>query len=181
MEIKLKCQHGGIPFCCQRVPDLCCTQTSLGHVWAVAGHLMPGRLHSNINWVCPRVDTWSSSGLKKFGIERRQITRELQSPPQMPSAVGSNSSGTAGACRNASQAKCLALAQSLNSSAPLRFNEPWSRWHFGIGLDAACHLGAGDWCAHRLDATHALSLRNSIAVPSLTTAQIYLLTQGNLQ
>ncbi|CAE8651137.1 unnamed protein product [Polarella glacialis] len=65
------------------------TQTSLGHACAVAGHLMPGRVHSDINWDCPRVDTWSSSGLKKFGIERRQIIRDLQSP-QMPSAAGSN-------------------------------------------------------------------------------------------
>ncbi|CAE8644400.1 unnamed protein product [Polarella glacialis] len=100
----------------------------------------------------------ASNGLRNFGIERRQITRELQSPPQMPSAVGSNSSGNAGACRNASQAKCFAFAQSLNSFALLPLNEPWSRWHFGIGLDAACHLGAGDWCAHRLDATHTRSV-----------------------
>ncbi|CAE8645605.1 unnamed protein product [Polarella glacialis] len=61
------------------------TQTSLGHACAVAGHLKPGRMHSDINWDCPPVDTWSSSGLKKFGIERRQIIRDLQSA-QMPSA-----------------------------------------------------------------------------------------------
>ena len=46
---------------------------------------MPGRVHGDINWDCPRVDTWSSSGLKTFGIETRQIIRDLQSP-QMPSA-----------------------------------------------------------------------------------------------
>ncbi|CAE8658802.1 unnamed protein product [Polarella glacialis] len=48
---------------------------------------MPGRMHSDINWDCPPVDTWSSSGLEKFGIERRQIIRDLQSA-QMPSAPG---------------------------------------------------------------------------------------------
>ncbi|CAE8594475.1 unnamed protein product [Polarella glacialis] len=72
---------------------------------------MPRGVHSDINWDCPPVHTWSSSGLRKFGIERRRITRELQSPPQMPSAIGSNSSGTAGACRKASRTKWFALAQ----------------------------------------------------------------------
>jgi hypothetical protein len=46
-------------------------------------HLMPGRMQSDIKWDCPPIDTWSSSSLKKFGIERRQIIRDLQSP-QMP-------------------------------------------------------------------------------------------------
>ncbi|CAE8649932.1 unnamed protein product [Polarella glacialis] len=58
---------------------------------------MPRRVHSNINWNCPRADTWASSGFKTFGIEQRQIIRDLQSP-QMFSAAGSNSSGTASAC-----------------------------------------------------------------------------------
>ncbi|CAE8644399.1 unnamed protein product [Polarella glacialis] len=59
---------------------------------------MPRRVHSDINWVCPRTETWSASGLKKFGIERRRIIHDLRSPPQMPSAAGSNSAGSAGAC-----------------------------------------------------------------------------------
>ncbi|CAE8656894.1 unnamed protein product [Polarella glacialis] len=91
---------------------------------AVAGHLMPRRMQSDINCVCPRIDTWSSSGLKKFRIERRQMIRDLQSPQQMPSAVGSNSAAIAVACRNALRTKWLALAKSLSSFAPLRFTEP---------------------------------------------------------
>ncbi|CAE8656722.1 unnamed protein product [Polarella glacialis] len=87
------------------------------------GHLMPGGVHSDINWDCPPVDTWSPSGLKKFGIERRQIFRDLKSP-QMPSAAGSISSGSASACRKTSPTKWIALAQSLSSFAPLCFNEP---------------------------------------------------------
>ncbi|CAE8736492.1 unnamed protein product [Polarella glacialis] len=86
---------------------------------------------------------WSSSGLKKFGIEWRQVTRDLE-PPQMVSAAGSNSSGDAGACRKASRTKWFALAQSLSFIALLRFNEPSSRWHFRgtawHGLDN-CLLG----------------------------------------
>ncbi|CAE8643430.1 unnamed protein product [Polarella glacialis] len=98
------------------------TQTSLGH--AQAGHSTPGRVHSDINWDCPPVDMWSSSGLKKFGIEKRQIIHDVQSP-QMPLAAGSNnSSGNAGACRKASRTKWSAIAQSLSSFAPLSFNEP---------------------------------------------------------
>ncbi|CAE8712151.1 unnamed protein product, partial [Polarella glacialis] len=91
------------------------TQASLGHAFIVAGHLMPGRVHSDINSDCPPVDTRSSSGLRKFGIERRQIIRDLQSP-QMPSAAGSNkSSGNAGACQKASRTKWFTLAQSPSS------------------------------------------------------------------
>ncbi|CAE8652472.1 unnamed protein product [Polarella glacialis] len=93
------------------------TQASLGHALVVAGHLMPGRGHRDINSDCPPVDTRSSSGLRKFGIEQRQIIRDLQTP-QMPLAAGSNSSGNAGACRKASRTKWFALAQSLNSFAP---------------------------------------------------------------
>ncbi|CAE8616529.1 unnamed protein product [Polarella glacialis] len=83
---------------------------------------MSRRVHSDIKWDCPRVDTWSSSGLKKFGIKRRQIIRDLQSP-QMPSAAGSNSSGDVGACRKASRTKWFALAQ-LCSAALQRAMKP---------------------------------------------------------
>ncbi|CAE8615403.1 unnamed protein product [Polarella glacialis] len=99
------------------------TQTFLGHALVIAEHLMLGRVHSDINWDCPPVTTRFSSGLKKFGIEQRQIIRDLQSP-QMPSAAGSNSSENALACQEASRMKLFALAQSLSSFALLRFNEP---------------------------------------------------------
>ncbi|CAE8723568.1 unnamed protein product [Polarella glacialis] len=106
---------------------------------------MLGRMQSDTNWDCPPVDTWSSSGLKKFGIERRQIIRDLQSP-QMPSAAGSNSSGNAGACRKASRKKCSCTAsQQLGTAALQRAMKP-------LALRNDCLAWAGrlrSWQSHR--------------------------------
>ncbi|CAE8598186.1 unnamed protein product [Polarella glacialis] len=85
---------------------------------------MPGRVHSNINWDCPRADTWASSGLKRLGIEQRQIIRDLQSP-QMPSAAGSNkSSGTAGACLTNEVVCTCPVSQQLCTAARQRAMKP---------------------------------------------------------
>ncbi|CAE8618188.1 unnamed protein product [Polarella glacialis] len=104
---------------------------------------MLGRMQSDINWDCPPVDTWSSSGLKKFGIERRQSIRDLQSP-QMPSAAGSNSSGNTGACRKASRNSCT-VSQQLGTAALQRAMKP-------LALRNDCLAWAGRqlaWQSHR--------------------------------
>ncbi|CAE8643052.1 unnamed protein product [Polarella glacialis] len=118
---------------------------------------MPRRVHSDINRVCPRVDSWSSTGLKTFGTERRQTNSALTQARQAGVGIRSRCSIDSAWCgfsktlnvlpKSSSAVPALQLSSRCKSANQVLRPLPDS-WAI-----TNCHSGAGDWCAHRFDAT----------------------------